>query len=283
MQNAAPYFDLVRGALGDLVDGKHFFDIITDDIITDDIIYEVLYDVPGWPRVIKGRTDLMAAFRGYVDNIALRSANELILHKTDDGRVAVIEYEVYGTVVANGAKYDDRFCPIINRKPEGRALARLYGLARSLERPDREAVTPNRFWHKAVSGHADAFSQCPFLGEKQTSRFQSIIYLDVLPQHKRPPTANLTSPIGHPRPSPSARKRFRAVKCQDVARRCGSVFGIGCRKPNRRSGKLGSRQDCASTLRISQRDLPQVAAKRFQNEIVFRARELPTRALHLQF
>ena len=26
---AAPYFDLVRGALGDLVDGEHFFDIVT--------------------------------------------------------------------------------------------------------------------------------------------------------------------------------------------------------------------------------------------------------------
>jgi len=107
-QNAAPYFDLVRGALGALVDGKHFFDVVADDII-----YEVLYNVPGWPRVIKGRTDLMAAFRGYVDNIALRSANQLILHKTDDGRVVVIEYEVHGTVVANGAKYDNRFCSII--------------------------------------------------------------------------------------------------------------------------------------------------------------------------
>jgi len=115
-QNAAPYFDLVRGALGDLVDGKHFFDIITDDII-----YEVLYDVPGWPRVIKGRIDLMAAFRGYVDNIVLRSANKLILHKTHDGRVAVIEYEVHGTVVANGAKYDNRFCSII--KIESRKVA----------------------------------------------------------------------------------------------------------------------------------------------------------------
>jgi uncharacterized protein len=114
--NAAPYFNLVRGALGDLVDGKHFFDIIADDII-----YEVLYDVPGWPRVIKGRTDLMAAFRGYVDKIALRSANELILHKTDDGRVPVIEYEVHGTVVATGVKYDNRFCSII--KIESRKIA----------------------------------------------------------------------------------------------------------------------------------------------------------------
>jgi uncharacterized protein len=113
-QNAAPYFDLVRGALGDLVDGKHFFDIITDDII-----YEVLYDVPGWPRVIRGRTDLMAAFKGYVDNIALQSADELVVHTTDDGRVVVIEYEVHGTIVATGAKYDNRFCSIIkmgNRK-----------------------------------------------------------------------------------------------------------------------------------------------------------------------
>ena len=107
-RNAAPYFDLVRGALGDLVDGRHFFDIVADNII-----YEVLYDVPGWPRVIKGRTDLMAAFRGYVANIALRSADELILHKTDDGRVAVIEYQVHGTVVASGTQYDNRFCSII--------------------------------------------------------------------------------------------------------------------------------------------------------------------------
>ena len=114
--NAAPYFDLVRGALGDLVDGKHFFDIITDGII-----YEVLYDVPGWPRVIKGRTDLLAAFRGYVDNIVLRSANEPILHKTDDGRVVVIEYEVHGAVVATGVKYDNRFCSII--KIESRKIA----------------------------------------------------------------------------------------------------------------------------------------------------------------
>src|ERR1700730_9440720 len=107
-QNASPYFDLVRGALGDLVDGKHFFDIITDDII-----YEVLYAILGWPRVIKGRPDLMAAFRSYVDNIALRSANKLIVHKTDDGHVVVIEYEVHGTILATGVNYNKRFSSII--------------------------------------------------------------------------------------------------------------------------------------------------------------------------
>jgi uncharacterized protein len=105
---ALPYFDLVRGALGDLVDGEHFFDVVLDDVV-----YEVLYDVPGVPRVIQGRSDLMAAFRGYVDRIALQSADKLIVYKTGDGRVVVIEYEVHGKVLATGVKYNNRFCSII--------------------------------------------------------------------------------------------------------------------------------------------------------------------------
>jgi len=108
------YFTLVRQALDDLVDGEHFFDVITDDTI-----YEVLYDVPGWPRIIRGRTGLLAAFRGYVDNIALKSADHLIVHKTDEGGVVVIEYQVHGTILATGVEYNNRFCSIIrieNRK-----------------------------------------------------------------------------------------------------------------------------------------------------------------------
>jgi len=110
---ADPYFDLVRRALGDLVDGEHFFEIVTDNTI-----YEVLYDL-GWPRVIRGRAALMDAFRGYVDIINLQSADNLVVHTADTGHVVVIEYEVHGTVLATGAKYDNRFCSIIhldNRK-----------------------------------------------------------------------------------------------------------------------------------------------------------------------
>ena len=111
---AKPYFDLVRGALGDRVEGEHFFDVLALDVV-----YEVLYDIPGWPRVIEGRADLMAAFRAYVDNIALQSADRLIAHRTDDGEVLVLEYEVHGTILATGVKYDNRFCSVIkidNRK-----------------------------------------------------------------------------------------------------------------------------------------------------------------------
>src|SRR6266478_5198166 len=96
---STPYFELVRAALGELVDGEHFFDIVTDDVV-----YEVLYDFPGWPRVIQGRADLMIHFRGYVDNIELQSADKLITHKADNDRVVVIEYEVHGTILATGVK-----------------------------------------------------------------------------------------------------------------------------------------------------------------------------------
>jgi uncharacterized protein len=113
-KGAEPYFNLVRGALGDLVDGAHFFDVVTDELV-----YEIRYDFPGWPRTIRGRAELMAQFRLYVDNIALQSADRLITHKADDGRFVVIEYEVHGRILATGAPYDNRFCSIIrieNRK-----------------------------------------------------------------------------------------------------------------------------------------------------------------------
>lgn len=111
---AKPYFDLVRGALGNMVDGEHFFDIVADDIV-----YEVLYDFPGWPRTVRGRADLMARFAGYGNAIKLQAADKLIVHRADN--VVVIEYEVHGTVLATGAAYDNRFASII--KIENRKIA----------------------------------------------------------------------------------------------------------------------------------------------------------------
>jgi len=109
----APYFELARGALGELVEGSHFFDIVDENTV-----YEVLYDL-GWPRVIRGRRALMTAFRGYAESIAIRAADHLVTHQADQGRVVILEYEVHGTILATGVKYDNRFCSIVrieNRK-----------------------------------------------------------------------------------------------------------------------------------------------------------------------
>jgi uncharacterized protein len=111
---ARPYFDLIREGLGDLVDGKHYFDTFADDAL-----FEVLYEFPGWPRIVRGRTDLMTRFSGYGANIKLHAADKLVVHHTQSSRIIVLEYEVHGTVLATGVPYDNRFVSIItidNRK-----------------------------------------------------------------------------------------------------------------------------------------------------------------------
>jgi uncharacterized protein len=109
-----PYFDMVRGALGDGVDGEHFFDCVSENIV-----YEVRYEVSGWPLITAGRAALMEAFRGYGNNIELHSADHLIKHSVDNDQIIVIEYEVHGRILATDVRYDNRFCSIIilaNRK-----------------------------------------------------------------------------------------------------------------------------------------------------------------------
>jgi uncharacterized protein len=115
-QGAEPYFNLVRRALDDVVDGEHFFDVVADNVV-----YEVLYEIAGWPRIIRGRADLMAQFRGYCDNVELQSADKLMTHKADGGHTVVIEYEVHGTILRTGLQYNNRFCSII--KMENRKIA----------------------------------------------------------------------------------------------------------------------------------------------------------------
>jgi ketosteroid isomerase-like protein len=133
--SVAPYFQLARGALGDLVEGEHFFDIVDEDTV-----YEVLYDL-GWPRIIRGRKALMDAFRAYAESMALHAADHLVTHQTEDGRVVVIEYEVHGKVLATGVDYDNRFCSVIRVQNRKIAHWRDYmdSLAawRALSRPGR--------------------------------------------------------------------------------------------------------------------------------------------------
>src|ERR1700759_1590491 len=100
---ANPYFELVREALGNRVDGEHFFDILAEDVV-----YDVLYNFPGWPRQIRGRQLLMAQFLGYVSNIRLTSTDKLVVHAAKDA--IVLEYEVRGDILATGAEYENRFC-----------------------------------------------------------------------------------------------------------------------------------------------------------------------------
>ena len=81
----APFFNVIQQGLTGFVDGEEFFDTIADDAI-----FEFLYTVPGWPQRIDGRENLMAIFSGYGNMIALRGADELVVHKSQDPRVVIL-------------------------------------------------------------------------------------------------------------------------------------------------------------------------------------------------
>lgn len=104
---AEPYFALVRDALGERVEGPHFFDVVADDVV-----YEVRYEL-GWPRQILGRAALMSQFSGYVQAVRLTGADHLFTHVADNGRVVVIEYDVHGVILGSGASYSNRFCSVV--------------------------------------------------------------------------------------------------------------------------------------------------------------------------
>jgi len=109
-----PWFEVVQKGLDGLVDGEHFFDMFADDAV-----FESRYKLPGWPMKIQGRAKLVAALSGYGDSIVLRSGDHLVVHRSQDSRVVILEYYVHGKVVSTGVPYDNRLISVItieNRK-----------------------------------------------------------------------------------------------------------------------------------------------------------------------
>jgi ketosteroid isomerase-like protein len=109
-----PFFGIVQTGLRGLVDGKHYFDMFAEDAL-----FESRYHFPGWPPMIRGRANLMASFTGYGKTIKLHSGDALVVHRSRDSRVVILEYEVHGTILPSGAPYDNRFISVItieNRK-----------------------------------------------------------------------------------------------------------------------------------------------------------------------
>jgi uncharacterized protein len=103
-----PFFGVVMEGLRGLVDGDHFFDTIADDVV-----FEFRYHFPGWPVTIRGRANLMDTFSGYGKTIKLHSGDALIVHRSQDSRVVILEYEVHGKILSTGGAYDNRFISVV--------------------------------------------------------------------------------------------------------------------------------------------------------------------------
>ena len=109
-----PFFAVVMEGLSKFVDGEHYFDTLDDNVL-----FEFRYHFPGYPQVVRGRTDIMSLYSGYGNNIRLHRGDSLIVHPSDNGHIVTLEYEVHGKILANEASYDNRFVSIAtieNRK-----------------------------------------------------------------------------------------------------------------------------------------------------------------------
>jgi ketosteroid isomerase-like protein len=109
-----PFFEVIMEGLRGLVDGDHFFDTFAEDVF-----FESRYHFPGWPLTIRGRANLMASLSGYGKTIKLHSGDALVVHRSQDSHVAILEYEVHGRILSNGTAYDNRLISVVtiaNRK-----------------------------------------------------------------------------------------------------------------------------------------------------------------------
>ena len=109
-----PFFEVVMEGLRGLVDGDHYFDTFAEDAV-----FESRYHFPGWPLIIRGRANLMASLSGYGKTIKLHSGDGLVVHRSQDSRVVILEYEVHGRILSSGAAYDNRLISVVtieNRK-----------------------------------------------------------------------------------------------------------------------------------------------------------------------
>jgi uncharacterized protein len=103
-----PFFDIVQQGLVGQVDGSHYFDAIADHAI-----FEFRYIFPGYPQTIHSREALMSLYAGYGNNIILHGADALVVHRSEDARVVILEYEVHGKIIRTGASYDNRFISVV--------------------------------------------------------------------------------------------------------------------------------------------------------------------------
>jgi ketosteroid isomerase-like protein len=103
-----PFFEVVMEGLRGLVDGDHYFDTIAEDAF-----FEFRYQFPGWPLTIRGRANLMDRFSGYGKSIRLHYSDSLVVHRSQDSRVVILEYEVHGKILSTGGPYDNRFISVV--------------------------------------------------------------------------------------------------------------------------------------------------------------------------
>ena len=103
-----PFFRIIEQGLAGLADGDHFFDLLAQDVVSDFII-----TVPGYPRHVVGRDNLIELYRGYGSVFFLDCCYDLRTHHSPTTSTVVLEYSSEGKVVATGHPYGNRYISVV--------------------------------------------------------------------------------------------------------------------------------------------------------------------------
>ena len=106
-QALEPFFRVIEEGLAD---GGHFFDLLADDVV-----FEFIITVPGYPRRVAGRDNLIELYRGYQSTFFLDRCFDLRVHRSDDSTVT-LEYASEGKVTATGRPYGNRYISVVTIK-----------------------------------------------------------------------------------------------------------------------------------------------------------------------
>ena len=105
------FFRVIREGLKGLADGEDYFDLLTDDVV-----FEFVISVPGYPKRVEGRQNIIGLYSDYDSFMTVRSADNLRVYRDPAASVVVLEYEVHGESVQTGRPYNNCFASIVTIK-----------------------------------------------------------------------------------------------------------------------------------------------------------------------
>ena len=70
-----PFFRIIREGLKGFADGEDFFDMLADDVV-----FEYVISVPGYPRRVEGRQNIIDLYSDYDSYMNVRSADNLYVY-----------------------------------------------------------------------------------------------------------------------------------------------------------------------------------------------------------
>jgi uncharacterized protein len=152
-----PFFHLISEGLEGLVDREDYFDLLADDVV-----FEYVISVPGYPRRVRGRENIIDLYRGYDDYMKVHSADNLHVYRDLEASVVVLEYAVHGESPQTGRPYDNQVVSIITVKD--------HKVARWRDYLDPIAIFEATGWPDTVTSSA---STKPFVAVVCPSRVQA--------------------------------------------------------------------------------------------------------------